>query len=179
MHKEYQSLSPQKDSLSLAFLKSNMTIHNNSNYFVLCALRKNTQTVQSLYKSFKNDSIILRKCNSVLTKKVFKGKPTLESYWWVLTGLRQVFAPFSQDLDVSAHRGPTAFKTNSRGEEYFWNTSFHFLLCPNKSISLLVILRISSSLWGWSVTTENQMWISRQRKFILQRSRNDTNVLSP
>lgn len=55
MHKEYQSLFPQKDSLSLAFLKSNMTIHNNSNYFVLCALRKNTQTVQSLYKSFKND----------------------------------------------------------------------------------------------------------------------------
>jgi len=55
MYKEYQSLSPQKDSLSLIFLKSNMTIHNNSNYFVLYALRQNTQTVQSLYTSFKND----------------------------------------------------------------------------------------------------------------------------
>ena len=64
------------------------------------------------------DSMTLRNCNSVLTKKFLKPGPPPEPCWWVLIGLRWVFAPFSQDLEDIAHRGPIAFKTNSSGEEH-------------------------------------------------------------
>lgn len=95
------------------------------------------------------DSMTLRNHNSVFTKKFLKPGPPAEPCWWVLIGLRWVFAPFSQDLEDIAHRGPIAFKTNSSGEEHFETYPFSFF-CDQISLShyLLFWVLVSASEGG-------------------------------